>query len=89
MIWVDKFTGDGYVYYNQGPADPAVTSGSSFSWLVPSGPSYAGNHAGTCMFYPDMDGNGRADMHSIIGTFTNQAETWLNPSCSLSDRTGG
>lgn len=22
-------------------------------------------------------------MHSIIGTFTNTAETWFNPSCSL------
>lgn len=40
------------------------------------------------MFYPDLDGNGRADMHSVIGTFDNRAETWFNPSCGLSDHQG-
>lgn len=40
------------------------------------------------MYYPDLDGNGRADMHSIEGTWTNQAHTWFNPSCGLRDAEG-
>lgn len=88
MLWVEKFTGDGYVWYNRGRGDPSNLAGSAFSWQRVDKPVYDGNHAGTCMYYPDMDGNGRADMHSIIGTFNNQAETWYNPSCGLTDHVG-
>ena len=40
------------------------------------------------MNYPDLDGNGTAHMHGIKGTWTNEAETWHNPSCTLDDVTG-
>ncbi|KAF4412991.1 Multidomain esterase [Colletotrichum fructicola] len=88
MLWVDKFNGDGYVWYNGGRGDRGDLGGSLYFWRKISDPVYDGNHAGTCMYYPDLDGNGRADMHSIIGTFNNQAETWFNPSCAMTDRTG-
>ncbi|KAK7414551.1 hypothetical protein QQX98_006578 [Neonectria punicea] len=88
MLWIDKFNGNAVVYYNRGRADPAQTSGSSISWGKTSGPVYDGNRAGTCIYYPDLDGNGRADMHSLMGTFDNRAETWYNPSCGLTDREG-
>ncbi|KAK6069383.1 killer toxin subunits alpha beta [Seiridium cupressi] len=88
MLWVDKFNGDGYVWYNRGRGDSSANGGSSFHWDKVVNPVYDGNHAGTCMFYPDLDGNGRADMHSLLGTWTNQAETWFNPSCGLEDREG-
>lgn len=39
------------------------------------------------MFYPDLDGNGRADQHSLRGTFTNEADTTLN-TCGLEDTKG-
>ncbi|KAL2202778.1 hypothetical protein CC79DRAFT_1169861 [Sarocladium strictum] len=47
-----------------------------------------GRFAGTCTFLPDLDGNGRADLHEIKGSFTNQAETSFNPSCGLRDAEG-
>ncbi|ETS79802.1 hypothetical protein PFICI_07331 [Pestalotiopsis fici W106-1] len=75
MIWVDKFNGEGWVWYNEGRI-PA--GGSDFTWRKPSEAAYSGYKAGTCTYYVDMDGDGRADQHSILGTFTNQAETSLN-----------
>ncbi|KAJ5005383.1 hypothetical protein K4K48_007369 [Colletotrichum sp. SAR 10_66] len=88
MLWVDKFNGDGYVWYNGGRGNRGDLGGSLYFWRKISDSVYDGNHAGTCMYYPDLDGNGRADMHSIIGTFNNRAETWFNPSCAMTDRTG-
>ncbi|KAI4602200.1 hypothetical protein KJ359_009438 [Pestalotiopsis sp. 9143b] len=70
MVWVDKFTGDGTVFYNRGRGDPAQLGGSSFSWDRISGPLYEADYAGTCQYLPDLDGDGRADLHSIIGTYT-------------------
>jgi hypothetical protein len=74
MIWTDKFNGDGWVWWNNGRKE---VSGSEFEWIPPTEPSYMGNRAGTCMYYPDLDGDGRADMHALTGTWTNQA--WFNP----------
>ncbi|SPN96486.1 uncharacterized protein DNG_00014 [Cephalotrichum gorgonifer] len=88
MIWIDKLNGNGVAYYNGGRGNPDELSGSSFAWRSSGDPVYEGNHAGTCMYYPDLDGNGRADMHSIKGTWTNEAETWFNPSCGLRDVEG-
>ncbi|KAK8108347.1 uncharacterized protein PG998_010360 [Apiospora kogelbergensis] len=87
MIWVDKFDGNGYVWYNRGPGDPAELSGSSYRWDQITDPVYDGNVAGTCVFYPDLDGDGRADMHSVLGTWTNQAETFFNR-CGIQDTEG-
>jgi hypothetical protein len=77
----------GFRRYNRGRVDPAEFSGSSFRWEG-KGAAYEGSYAGTCQFFPDLDGNGRADLHSIRGTFTNEAETWFNPSCGLDDNSG-
>ncbi len=46
-----------------------------------------GSYAGTCQYFPDLDGDGRADLHSIMGTWTNKAETWFNR-CGLIDLSG-
>ncbi|KAH8170141.1 GDSL-like lipase/Acylhydrolase family protein [Sarocladium implicatum] len=76
-LMVDKSTGDGHVYYNLGRRD---VGGSQYEWEQKSGGgpfyAYSGNAAGTCNFFPDLDGNGRADQHNILGTWTN--ETWYN-----------
>ncbi|KAK8062432.1 carbohydrate esterase family 3 protein [Apiospora hydei] len=88
LIWIDKFDGKGYVWYNEGPGSPADNGGSSFHWRKIDDPVYDGNHQGNCLFYPDLDGDGRADMHSLLGTWTNQAETWFNRCGGLSDVTG-
>lgn len=88
LIWIDKFNGDGVVSYNMGRGNRADLAGSLFFWEKVSSPSYKGSVAGTCMYYPDLDGNGRADRHEIQGTFNNQAKTYFNPSCSLTDAAG-
>ncbi|KAH7129387.1 family 3 carbohydrate esterase [Dactylonectria estremocensis] len=58
MLWVDKFTGNGHVWYNGDRGDPNELSGSSFHWGKINDPVYRGDVAGTCEFYPDLDGNG-------------------------------
>ncbi|KAH7311380.1 hypothetical protein B0I35DRAFT_411586 [Stachybotrys elegans] len=75
MIWVDNFDGQGWVWYNEGRI---LAGGSQFTWKKPNEPAYSGYKAGTCTYYVDMDGDGRADQHSILGTLDNTAETSLN-----------
>ncbi|KAI1841397.1 hypothetical protein JX266_012408 [Neoarthrinium moseri] len=75
MIWVDKYNGQGWIWYNEGRI-PA--GGSDFTWRKASEATYSGYKSGTCTYYVDMDGDGRADQHSILGTFDNRAETSLN-----------
>lgn len=73
MLWVDKFNGDATVFYNRGPI-PA--SGSAYTWDN-VGPKYQGSAQGACLHYPDLDGDGRADMHEV-DSITNTAKTWFN-----------
>ncbi|KAK4188151.1 hypothetical protein QBC35DRAFT_463225 [Podospora australis] len=73
LIWTNKFNGDTAVWYNKGPI-PA--SGSSFSWEN-KGVVYQGAAQGLCQAFPDLDGNGRADMH-VVDALTNTATTWFN-----------
>ncbi|KAF5658685.1 killer toxin subunits alpha beta [Fusarium heterosporum] len=80
MILVDKFTGDARVSYNEG-------DGTSFTWSEASA-AFDGSVAGTCQNFPDLDGNSRADLHSVLGTDENKADTWLSDSCGLNDRSG-
>ncbi|KAM5381701.1 hypothetical protein ACJZ2D_002921 [Fusarium nematophilum] len=87
MLWVDKFTGNAKVYYNRGRGDPAELGGSSIRWDRAQ-EAYEGSYAGTCQYFPDLDGNGRADLHSVTGTFENKAESWFSPSCGLEDHEG-
>ncbi|KAK0625151.1 family 3 carbohydrate esterase, partial [Bombardia bombarda] len=89
MIWINKFNGEGTAFYNRGYADPAKNKGSVIHWdKTPKAVYVTVHRAGTCIYFPDLDGNGRADLHAIGGTFTNTAETWFNPSCGLTDREG-
>ncbi|KAJ4307499.1 hypothetical protein N0V84_012688 [Fusarium piperis] len=74
MIWIDKFIGDATVYINNGKMD---TGGSNW-WFLKSGKQHAGSWAGTCQYFPDLDGDGRADLHSIMNSFTNRGETFFN-----------
>ncbi|KAK6846292.1 hypothetical protein PG987_001480 [Apiospora arundinis] len=87
MLWTNKFNGDTFVWYNRGVSNPDQTSGSSFSWDKRTDRLFENKVAGTCMYYPDLDGDGRADKHAILGTWTNQAETWFNR-CGLPDVEG-
>ncbi|ETS73393.1 hypothetical protein PFICI_14998 [Pestalotiopsis fici W106-1] len=79
IIWTEKFSGDGYVYYNDGPENVA---GSSYHWDVDAdlqpAYAYAGNVAGTCTYYNDLNGDGRVDQHIILESFNNNAETSYN-----------
>ncbi|KAF7556324.1 hypothetical protein G7Z17_g1541 [Cylindrodendrum hubeiense] len=88
LIWIEKFSGDAYVWYNEGRGDPDDLLGSSFSWRRQTAVAYAGNAAGTCEYFTDLDGNGRADEHFILGTLNNKAKTSLSPNCGLTDVTG-
>ena len=83
LIWLDKYTGDATVYINNGKMD---TGGSNW-WFLKSGKQYSGSWAGTCQYFPDLDGDGRADLHSIMSTFTNRGETFFNR-CGLTDVEG-
>ncbi|KAL1864953.1 hypothetical protein VTK73DRAFT_5582 [Phialemonium thermophilum] len=73
LLWSDKFTGDTTVWYNRGPI---AASGSSFTWDY-QGPVFQGAAQGSCLNWPDLDGNGRADMH-VVDSLTNTAQTWFN-----------
>ncbi|KAM0542975.1 hypothetical protein ACHAPJ_012532 [Fusarium lateritium] len=73
MLWVDKFDGDATVWYNKGQK-PA--SGSTFTWEL-RGKAYMGAAQGQCEHWPDLDGDGRADMH-VVDSITNTAQTWFN-----------
>ncbi|KAK7216223.1 hypothetical protein V2G26_004226 [Clonostachys chloroleuca] len=88
LLWVEKFSGDAYVWYNEGRGKSEDLLGSTFSWRQQTEVAYKGNAAGTCEYWPDLDGNGRADEHYITGTFDNKARTSFNPSCGLTDFTG-
>ncbi|OBT91574.1 hypothetical protein VE01_10411 [Pseudogymnoascus verrucosus] len=74
LIWTDKFNGDGTVYYNGGRQE---VGGSQFLWSN-EGKAFTGNAAGTCVYYPELNGDNRADQHNVLGTFTNEARTWFN-----------
>ncbi|RSM12379.1 hypothetical protein CEP52_002563 [Fusarium oligoseptatum] len=78
-IWVEKFSGDAFVYYNMGRRDIA---GSRYWWEIQERggpfPAYGGSYAGSCQYFPDLNGDGRADLHSIQGTFPNTAVTAYN-----------
>ncbi|KAI0147783.1 hypothetical protein GGR57DRAFT_244744 [Xylariaceae sp. FL1272] len=88
MIWVNKFTGDGSVWYNGGRGVPSEEGGSSFHWEKVSKPVYDGYQQGTCVYYPDLDGDGRADQHSITHSIDNTATTSFNRCPGLTDQIG-
>jgi hypothetical protein len=73
LLWINKLNGDTHVWYNEG-RHPALDS--SFTWRE-AGAAYKGAAQGHCQYYPDLDGNGRADMH-VVDSVKNSAQTWFN-----------
>lgn len=88
MIWIEKFSGDSWVWYNGGRGSPSTGGGSSFYWRRQDKKAYAGLAAGACIFYADLNGDGRADEHYVLESFNNIARTSLSPSCGLTDAAG-
>jgi hypothetical protein len=74
LIHTNKFNGDGTVWLNKGRKD---IGGSRWDW-DPQGVCFQGAQAGSCTYFPDLDGNGRADMHVITHSMRNTAETWFS-----------
>lgn len=68
--------------YNEGE------SGSTFSWREQDDIAYAGQVAGTCEFFADLNGDGYADEHFVLGTFNNLAKTSFSSGCTMTDKTG-
>ncbi|KAL2833014.1 hypothetical protein BDW59DRAFT_157153 [Aspergillus cavernicola] len=83
LIFTDKFNGDGTVWLNKGRQDVA---NSRYHWEL-LGEVFAGAAAGACTYYPDLDGNGRADMHILTDSLANKARTWFSH-CGRVDRVG-
>jgi hypothetical protein len=83
MIHTNKFNGDGTVWYNRGRRD---VGGSRFEW-APGTVKFSGASAGSCEYFPDLDGDGRADLHVITNSLDNTGETWFTD-CGLVDSTG-
>lgn len=83
MIRTDKFTGDGTVWYNKGRED---VGGSRFRWEKHDN-VIMGHVAGTCTYYGDFDGNGRADVQALTASWYNTANTYLN-TCGPRDNSG-
>ena len=60
-MWIDKMNGDAKVWYNQGEKQ---VSGSSFGWSL-AGILYSGAARGPNLHWPNIGGQGRADMVHI------------------------
>ncbi|KAL1835601.1 hypothetical protein VTJ49DRAFT_6345 [Mycothermus thermophilus] len=73
FLWLDKFNGDTSVWYNMGERD---ISGSSF-WWDPKGKKYQGSTSGPNLHFPNLGGQGRADM-TEVNPQTGQGWTWFN-----------
>ncbi|KAK3070207.1 hypothetical protein LTR53_010855 [Teratosphaeriaceae sp. CCFEE 6253] len=75
FLWVDDVNGDTDVWHNDGPVADRV-SGSSFKWTS-QGKRYQGQVRGSNQYYPDLDGNKRADLLHI-NPLTNIGHTLFN-----------
>lgn len=75
FMWIDKFTGDATVWYNQGEV-PDRVSGSKFFWLG-QGILYLGSARGANIHYPNANGLGRADQVEVQAT-TAYGYAWYN-----------
>ena len=100
MIWIDKFDGNARVYVNLGRKD---VGGSQFEWrdggkqydgawagTCQYFPEYDIQSFASSIIdilLSSLDGDGRADLHSIKGTWVNDAETWFNR-CGALDYNG-
>ncbi|KFY17433.1 hypothetical protein V492_00682 [Pseudogymnoascus sp. VKM F-4246] len=77
FMWVDKMNGDAKVWYNLGELpDGNEVSGSSFRWSL-QGKLYAGAARGPNLHFPNIGGQGRADM-VMIEPSTAHGFIWYN-----------
>ncbi|KPM39384.1 hypothetical protein AK830_g7215 [Neonectria ditissima] len=68
FLWIDKFSGDATVWYNNGELPNAERlSGSKFHW-VNAGVLSLGSARGPNMHYPNVGGVGRADQVEVMAT---------------------
>lgn len=73
LIWTDKFTGDGWGHYNKGKkteADRERLKESLFEWQGRQ-KVYQGSSRGPNMHFPNLGGQGRADMVGVNPTTGN------------------
>jgi hypothetical protein len=77
IIWLNKYTGAGSVWKNNGYAGPnGGGGGSSFSWTK-RGVLYSPIDRGEVMNFANLGGRGRADLIQVYPT-TNEAYTFFN-----------
>ncbi|KAL2782956.1 SGNH hydrolase-type esterase domain-containing protein [Aspergillus keveii] len=79
MVWLDKFGGDAYVWYNE-KEEPAPGTASSMIWRS-GGPAYRQSARGEAIHFADLTNNGRMDMIDVTPQ-TNIAHAWLARPCS-------
>ncbi|KAB5542692.1 hypothetical protein GE09DRAFT_1136165 [Coniochaeta sp. 2T2.1] len=78
IIWVNKYTGAGRVWTNNGFKGLGQGGGgSSFNWAN-RGVLYSGVDRGECLYFANIGGLGRADLHQILDPGTNTAQTHMN-----------
>jgi FG-GAP-like repeat len=76
FLWIDKFSGEVHVWYNQGLRDSRPADGSMVQW-DPKGVLYSGVDRGPNEYFLDYDGDKRADILRV-NPITNSAEIWYN-----------
>jgi hypothetical protein len=77
IIWLNKYTGAGSVWKNNGYAGPnGGGGGSSFSWTQ-RGVLYSPIDRGEVMNFANLGGRGRADLVQVYPQ-TNEAYTFFN-----------
>ncbi|SPO00343.1 related to acetylxylan esterase [Cephalotrichum gorgonifer] len=87
LIWTDKFIGDAEVWQNDRElAEDERMSGSKFHWM-PKGKLYLGSSRGPNLHFPNLGGQGRADMVQVDPT-TAHGWAWYNM-CPASSGNGG
>lgn len=79
LLWVEKFTGDVTVWYNNGvrsAADRPSLKGSIVEWSK-AGALYFGQTRGPNEYFMDYDGDGRADLIRVA-PHDNTGDVYLN-----------
>ncbi|KAK7432202.1 hypothetical protein QQZ08_001147 [Neonectria magnoliae] len=80
MLWIEKFSGDTWVWYNGGRGSPSTGGGSSFYWRVQEKKAFYGLVAGTCIYYADLDGNQHAFRRALrLGHVQQRCQNFTQP----------
>lgn len=75
LLFTDNLNGDTFVWKNEGEVDERI-AGSKFRWTF-RGKLYAGQVRSGNQYYPDLDGDGRADLQ-VVSPDDNSAVAWFN-----------